>query len=126
MRALIVDDSRFVRGYLRELLSALNIESEEAEDGLAALAQLEKPSGEMGFEVALVDLNMPRMGGLSLVKSIRATGAMARMKLMMVTTEADMVFVSTALRLGADEFLMKPFSPEGLKEKLQLLGLLEG
>lgn len=125
MRALIVDDSKFVRGYLKELLTSMQIESEEAADGVEALQTLERQGEAMGFDFALVDVNMPRMGGLALVKSVRGIAGLAKMKLMMVTTEADMAFVSTALQLGADEFLMKPFSPEGLKEKLQLLGVLE-
>jgi two-component system chemotaxis response regulator CheY len=44
------------------------------------------------------------------------------MKVMMVTTEADNAFIMTALNNGADEFLMKPFTPESLREKMALLG----
>jgi two-component system chemotaxis response regulator CheY len=45
------------------------------------------------------------------------------MKVMMVTTEADNSYICQALEYGADEFLMKPFTPEGLREKLAMIGL---
>ena len=125
MRALIVDDSSFIRRYMQELLTSMDITSEQAEDGCIALQRLDRPPPAVGFDIALVDLNMPRMGGMELVRSVRSMERFAPMKLMMVTTEAAMVFVSSALRLGADEFLMKPFSPESLKEKLRMLGLVE-
>ena len=57
-----------------------------------------------------------------LVKALREARLNPEMKVMMVTTEADHSFISTALDNGADEFLMKPFTPESLREKMLLLG----
>jgi two-component system chemotaxis response regulator CheY len=71
----------------------------------------------------LVDVNMPRMSGLECIKQLREAGLQAPMKIMMVTTEVDNSFVYRALEYGADEFLMKPFTPESLREKLMMLGL---
>jgi two-component system chemotaxis response regulator CheY len=65
MRALIVDDSRFVRDYLRGLLEKMGIECEEAADGQAGLIQLHENSP---FDLALVDWNMPIMDGLAMLK----------------------------------------------------------
>ncbi len=124
MRALIVDDSRFIRQYLAELLCVLGIESEQSVDGCAAWERLRQDGEKAAFDFALVDVNMPRMGGMELVRKLRAEPGHGHLKLMMVTTEADMVYVSAALELGVDEFLMKPFSPECFKEKLQMLGLV--
>ena len=121
MRALIVDDSRFVRGFLRGLLEERGIACEEAEDGKAGLAQLQ--SG-VNFDLALIDWNMPVMNGFEMLKALRAQG-FCDLKVMMVTTEAEMEFMIRALDSGADEYLMKPFDEEALVEKLNLLGIAE-
>lgn len=121
MRALIVDDSRFVRGYVRGLLEQRGIECEEAADGQAALDLMH---GEKTFDVALVDWNMPVMDGLEMLKHLRAEG-FSGIKVMMVTTEAENDFIVRALDAGADEYLMKPFDADALTEKLAMLGLAE-
>jgi two-component system chemotaxis response regulator CheY len=121
MRALIVDDSRFVRGFLRGLLEERGIECDEAGDGKAGLAQLH--AGEP-FDLALLDWNMPVMNGLEMLERLRAEG-FAAMKVLMVTTEAENENIVRALDAGADEYLMKPFDNEALSEKLAMLGLEE-
>jgi two-component system chemotaxis response regulator CheY len=121
MRALIVDDSRFVRGYLRGLLEEKGIECEEAADGQQGIDRLSE--GEP-FDVALVDWNMPVMDGLEMLKTMRSTGY-SDVKVMMVTTEAENDFIVRALDAGADEYLMKPFDDEALTEKLAMMGLVE-
>jgi len=121
MRALIVDDSRFVRGYVRGLLEERGFECEEAADGQAALDLLH---GKKSFDIALVDWNMPVMDGLDMLKHLRAEGFNGT-KVMMVTTEAENDFIIRALEAGADEYLMKPFDGEAMAEKLSMLGLVE-
>jgi two-component system chemotaxis response regulator CheY len=121
MRALIVDDSRFVRGFLRGLLEERGIECQEAVDGQAGLDRLH---GEVTFDLALVDWNMPVMNGIDMLTRMRAEG-FAGVKVMMVTTEAENDFITAALDAGADEYLMKPFDNEALSEKLAMLGLAE-
>jgi two-component system chemotaxis response regulator CheY len=120
MRVLIVDDSRFIRQYLRQLLEGMGMACEEANDGQEAL-QVLRGSGR--FDFMLLDVNMPVMNGLDCVKELREARLHPPMKVMMVTTEADNSFISRALENGADEFLMKPFTPESLREKLMMLGL---
>jgi two-component system chemotaxis response regulator CheY len=122
MRALIVDDSRFVRGYVRSLLEEKGIDCEEAGDGQAAL---ELVLAGQPFDVALVDWNMPVMNGIDMLTQLRARG-FTGIKVMMVTTEAENDFIVRALDAGADEYLMKPFDGEALTEKLAMLGLAEG
>jgi len=119
MRALIVDDSSFIREYLRHLLDRMGVACEEAVDGSDALALL---TDEKEFDLMLLDVNMPVMNGLECVKALREAKLHPEMKVMMVTTEADNSFISTALDNGADEFLMKPFTPESLREKMMLMG----
>lgn len=121
MRALIVDDSRFVRGFLRGLLEEKGMECEEAGDGQAGLDLLN--SGQP-FDLALVDWNMPVMNGFDMLQHLRA-GGFHGVKVMMVTTEAENDFILRALDAGADEYLMKPFDNEALSEKLYMLGLTE-
>jgi two-component system chemotaxis response regulator CheY len=121
MRVLIVDDSRFVRGYLRGLLEDKGIECEEAADGQAGMDQLKS---RPPYDLALVDWNMPVMNGLDMLKQMRADGY-GDVKVMMVTTEAENDYILRALDAGADEYLMKPFDDEALTEKLAMLGLVE-
>jgi two-component system chemotaxis response regulator CheY len=129
MRALIVDDSNFIREYVRRHLEQFGWTCAEAHNGSEALGVLRgdapgKDAGEGGkhFDVMLVDVNMPVMNGLECVKQLREQRLAPGMKVMMVTTEADHSFIRRALENGADEFLMKPFSGQSLREKLMLLG----
>jgi two-component system chemotaxis response regulator CheY len=121
MRALIVDDSRFVRGFLRGMLEERGIACDEAADGRAGLELLR---GDLSYDLALVDWNMPVMDGLEMLRQMRADGFMD-LKVMMVTTEAENDYIVRALEAGADEYLMKPFDGEALNEKLAMLGLVE-
>ena len=121
MRALIVDDSSFIREYLKHLLHRMGIASELAVNGSHALTVLAENAS---FDLMLLDVNMPIMNGLECVKALRDAGLGPEMKVMMVTTEADHSFITKALDNGADEFLMKPFTPESLREKMLLLGFV--
>jgi two-component system chemotaxis response regulator CheY len=120
MRVLIVDDSRFTREYLRQMLQALSMTCAEAENGVEGLNRLGQ--GEP-FDLMLCDINMPVMDGLQCLKVLRESGLHPAMKVMMVTTEADDPYIIEALRHGADEFLMKPFTAQCLREKLLLMGI---
>jgi two-component system chemotaxis response regulator CheY len=121
MRALIVDDSSFIREYLKHLLDRMGVACEEAVNGSDALSLLAEAQE---FDLMLLDVNMPVMNGLDCVKALRKAKLGPEMKVMMVTTEADHTFITTALDNGADEFLMKPFTPESLREKMLLLGFV--
>ncbi len=120
MRALIVDDSSFIRQYVRQQMEQLGWSCAEACDGDEALDMLRRVEE---FELMLVDVNMPVLNGLDCVKQVREQALSPGMRVMMVTTEADNSFIAEALDNGADEFLMKPFTPQSLREKLMLLGL---
>ncbi len=120
MNALVVDDSRATRAILKRILASLGLElAAEASNGVEALARL----GEIAApDLMLVDWNMPEMNGLELVQSVRADAAYAATRILMVTTESEAAQISTALAAGADEFLMKPFSADDLRAKLEMLG----
>ena len=119
MNALIVDDSSFVRQFMRQQLEALGIECTDVEDGNLALDLLR---GGACFDLMLVDVNMPGMSGLQCVKTLRDEQVDPAMKVMMVTTEAGHDLIEQALQFGANEFLMKPFTAQSLREKLLVLG----
>jgi two-component system, chemotaxis family, chemotaxis protein CheY len=118
-RALVVDDSRTTRRLLREFLSRLGFDVAEAENGLLGLDEL-RTLGSV--ELIVVDWNMPDMDGLSFIRAVRADDAFEDVRILMVTTEVEMDRVCEALSAGADEYLMKPFSPEMVADKLALLG----
>jgi len=123
MKALVVDDSRAIRAMLKKILSGIGYEVIEAEHGKHGLTQLESSPN---VDIALVDWNMPEMNGIEFVQAVRANPAYQELALMMVTTEDDMERVVQALEAGANEYIMKPFTEEGIREKLELLGLQTG
>ncbi|HSY02298.1 MAG TPA: response regulator [Acidobacteriaceae bacterium] len=120
MRALLVDDSRFIRNFLRRALVERGMECVEAADGREGLNCL-RDAGP--FAVALVDWNMPVMSGLELLQAARADHRLDATKIVMVTTEAENDHIETALLAGADEYLLKPFDEEGLIDKLRMAGV---
>jgi len=123
MKAMIVDDSRATRVILRTALEREGFSVLEAGDGKQALERLNE-SGPL--DLALVDWNMPVMTGYELIRALRAETTFDSMSIMMVTTESESSQVQRALDAGANEYVMKPFSAEILREKLLLLGLLGG
>jgi two-component system chemotaxis response regulator CheY len=121
MQALVVDDSRATRAFLRKRLEHLGFGVVEAGDGTEALDRLEE---DQAFDLALVDWNMPQMDGLDLVKAMRADRRFTEVPVMMITAESDPANMVRALMAGADEYAMKPIDAEALKDKLSLMGVL--
>ena len=120
MRALVVDDSRAMRLVLKKQLTHLGFDIVEAAHGGEALERLR--ARDTSVNVALVDWNMPVMSGLELVKAIRSDPELAWLPVLMVTSESELEAVAVALEAGANEYLMKPFTEEGLRDKLELIG----
>ena len=121
MRVMIVDDSRAIRVMIGRIMVSLGFETSEASNGQEALDALVK--GPVP-ELALVDWNMPVMDGLQFVQAARARPAWAAMRIVMVTTETEMSQIIRALDAGANEYVMKPFTADVLREKLELLQLM--
>jgi two-component system, chemotaxis family, chemotaxis protein CheY len=121
MRALVIDDSKTMRRIVSRVLVGLGYEVVEAADGQQALdAMVAGPLPDL----ACVDWNMPVMDGLTYVTRVRANPDWRGVTLMMVTTESEHGQIVRALAAGAHEYLIKPFTPDALKEKLDLLGLV--
>lgn len=119
-RALVVDDARTIRLILRRILEQNGFEAVEAENGSDALAWL--ASGRTA-RLVFVDWEMPEMNGISFVRKVRENPAYRDVRLVMVTKETRLHNVKEALDAGADEYIMKPFTPEVVRDKLLLLGL---
>lgn len=120
MKALVIDDSKSIRIDLIKILEEIGFENVEANDGLEAL-ELLKSQGS--FDVALVGWNMPEMNGLQFVSEVRKDMDYDNMKLMMVITEIEITQVIRALKAGANEYVMPPFTKEVIIEKLNLMGI---
>jgi two-component system chemotaxis response regulator CheY len=119
MKALIVDDSSAMRSYLTRILAPNGFNCSHAADGDEALQVLAE---DEEFDLVLLDWNMPMRDGLQTLKAIRANSDFDRIRVMMVTTEIDQERILLALDSGANEYLMKPFTPEIVAAKLMLLG----
>lgn len=120
MKAIVVDDSRATRMILKRALLQEGFEVFEAGDGRQALEELAKTGP---LDLALVDWNMPVMTGYELICEVRNQPALNGMAIMMVTTESEASQVQKALDAGANEYVMKPFTDQVLREKLLMLGL---
>jgi two-component system, chemotaxis family, chemotaxis protein CheY len=120
-RILLVDDSRAVRLAAGRMVRQLGFEVLEAEDGQDAL-RVVREQGPV--DAVLLDWNMPVMDGLSFLKALRADRSIPQPKVVMCTTENDMQRIIEAIQAGANEYIMKPFNEDIVRDKLQEAGLL--
>jgi two-component system chemotaxis response regulator CheY len=121
MYALIIDDSRAMRSILRRTVTDLGFETLEAANGQEALDHLEQ--GRVP-DLCLIDWNMPVMDGYTFITKVRANADWRHITLMMVTTESEHSQIVRALAAGAHEYVIKPFTPDAIAEKLEMLGLM--
>jgi two-component system chemotaxis response regulator CheY len=119
-KALVVDDSRAMRMIISRAVSEIGYQVQHAGNGREALDVLAREPGPIAL--ALVDWNMPEMNGMELLRSLRADPRYSGMTILMVTTETEMDHMVAALEAGANEYVMKPFTPEILMDKLRLVG----
>jgi two-component system chemotaxis response regulator CheY len=116
LKFLVVDDSITMRRIVINSLSSLNFKSYvEASDGSEALLKLEE-NPDINF--VITDWNMPNMTGLDLVKAIRANEKFNHLAILMVTTRGLKEDIIEALKSGVNNYILKPFTPAVLKEKI--------
>lgn len=116
MRVLLVDDSVTMRRIQKTQINSLGItDIIEAGDGEEAFRKL---SESMPIDLIMLDWNMPVMDGITLLKKIRADNRFQSVKIIMCTSESEKSKVVDALKAGANNYLVKPFTPDALKEKL--------
>lgn len=124
LKLLVVDDSSTMRRIIKNTLQRLGYEDIlEAEHGLQAWELLDTIDG---INILITDWNMPEMNGLDLVKKVKGDQRFADIPIIMVTTEGGKAEVITALKAGVNNYIVKPFTPQVLKEKLEaVLGVNE-
>lgn len=114
MKILLVDDSATMRTVQKRCLASLGIrDPQEAADGVQALKLFE----EQAFDIVFTDWNMPNMDGLQLLKEIRSRNR--EIPVIMITTEGERSRVVAAIQAGVSDYLVKPFSPDALRQKLE-------
>lgn len=116
MKLLVVDDSSTMRRIIKNTLARLGHKDIlEGADGVEGWKALDT---NPDVEMLITDWNMPEMNGLELVQKVRADARFADLPIIMVTTEGGKAEVITALKAGVNNYIVKPFTPQVLKEKL--------
>ena len=114
-RFLIVDDSITMRRIISSALRSIGhdqlIEAENGQDALRKLL-------DEGADFVIADWNMPEMTGLELARWIRGNGFFARLPILMITTRGSKEDVVEALGAEVNDYIVKPFTPQGLREKI--------
>ena len=117
MKALVVDDSMTIRKIVIKALEMSGItDAQEAANGAEAVKAV---TGGGQFDIILMDWNMPEKTGIEALIEIRASGC--KTPVVMVTTEAEKTRVIEAIKSGANDYLIKPFAPEQLADKIRKL-----
>ncbi|MEJ2372508.1 MAG: chemotaxis response regulator CheY [Sulfurimonas sp.] len=124
MKLLVVDDSSTMRRIIKNTLARLGYKDVlEGADGVEGWEQMDS---NPDIEMLITDWNMPEMNGLELVKKVRADERFKDLPIIMVTTEGGKAEVITALKAGVNNYIVKPFTPQVLKEKLgAVMGVAE-
>jgi two-component system chemotaxis response regulator CheY len=117
---LVVDDSSVIRKVARRILEGMQFEISEAEDGAQALDMCRAGLPDVVF----LDLNMPKMDGMTFLREMRSLPGGRRPKVVFCTTEHDVAHIANVLRAGADEYIVKPFDKEIIEAKFQQVGLV--
>ncbi len=116
MKILSADDSNMIRRVIRGAVEMIGHELVEARDGVEALEVMAAQGTEIGL--VLLDWNMPRLDGLSVLKKLKEDARFRDIPVMMVTTEVERGKVVEAIKAGAKNYVMKPFSQADLVSKI--------
>jgi CheY-like chemotaxis protein len=119
---LIVDDDALCRRAVAMRMARLNAKVVEAEDGFEAFELLRRQP----FDLAIVDLEMPKMDGCQLISCIRGFSGLKKMPVVVLTSRCDRDSIEQALVAGATSFLIKPLNWTAFGEHIEHLLLLVG
>jgi two-component system chemotaxis response regulator CheY len=122
MAVLVVDDSSAIRTIIKGSLNKIGFDDVVlAEDGVVALNKLQSYDD---INLIITDWNMPNMNGYEFVEKVRGNSSYSKVPILMVTTEGGKKEVLSALKLGVNGYIVKPFSKELLEEKIKnLMGI---
>jgi two-component system, chemotaxis family, chemotaxis protein CheY len=116
---LVVDDTEVIRRDIKLQLQRIGFRNiDTAEDGLDALTKL-RTSNDYGLVIS--DLQMSAMGGLDLLRSVRADAETCDLPFVMMTGDGDPTHVIAAKKAGVDAYLMKPLNPQTLKQRVEAI-----
>ncbi|KTC51567.1 histidine kinase [Pseudomonas fluorescens ABAC62] len=116
MKILIVDDFSTMRRIIKNLLRDLGFTNTvEADDGLTAIPILNSAS----IDFLVTDWNMPGMTGIDLLRHVRADEKLRSLPVLMVTAEAKREQIIEAAQAGVNGYVVKPFTAQALKEKIE-------
>jgi two-component system chemotaxis response regulator CheY len=107
-RILVIDDAATVRMYHRKLLSDAGWQVDEAVNGVEALEKVMNLPPPQGFDLFVVDINMPKMDGYTFVRELRRLAQVPPAPVLMVSTESQMQDANAARDAGANAYLVKP------------------
>ena len=113
--ALIVEDAPLDQEKFSALLEQLGCHVEAVEDGFSAIEKLE----DFEPDLIIVDLQLPRMGGIETLKEIRHDNRFLKTPIIVLTGKNDPLMVRSALRSGTTDYLLKSNDPEQIKERLR-------
>jgi two-component system, chemotaxis family, chemotaxis protein CheY len=117
MKFLVVDDSLTMRRIIINALQRIGYaDTVEASDGKDALAKFDPAVGFI-----ITDWNMPNMSGLEFARAVRATPEGGSVPILMVTTRGAREDIIAAVEAGVNNYVLKPFTPSVLKEKIDRL-----
>jgi len=117
-RVLIADDDPVMTHLLTTILKQQEYESVVARDGRAAYRILQSDSN---FKAAILDMTMPFLEGLDLIRYMRSENRLMRIPIMMITADQDISLMASSFAAGATAFLPKPFTPEQLQSAIRML-----
>ncbi|WP_147821750.1 response regulator [Salidesulfovibrio onnuriiensis] len=115
---LIVDDSKTVRNLVAFIMKKEGFKVTTAEDGLDGL---EKLYGAGEVDLIVSDINMPRMDGLTFIKTIREQDAYKDIPIVVLSTEGQDKDIQSGLTVGANLYMVKPAQPEKLVRNVKML-----
>jgi two-component system chemotaxis response regulator CheY len=118
-KILVVEDSSIMRSTIKRVLSDKGYHVTTAGDGLEALKEITNGS----FNLIISDINMPKMDGLELVKNVRDNAKTKFVPIIMLTTESSKEKINSARSLGANAYIVKPFSENALIEAVKIVCL---
>ena len=120
LRILLAEDNAVNQKLALRLLAQMGDRADVAGNGLEAVQAVER----QGYDVVLMDWNMPNMTGIEFLAKLRALPNGHETKVVFCTTENDMSFIQRALETGADEYIMKPFDADIIETKFKQVGLI--
>lgn len=115
MKVLVVDDSAIMRKVIEQILEMLGHEAVPAANGVEAFDRLKEHDD---VQLILLDWNMPEMNGIEFLRAIKDRPGLAKIPVIMLTTESERRKMIEAIEAGAKHYLTKPFQPETLATKI--------